>query len=467
LEHAVKKTEQVGHLTAFRDKMRAAGLPPTVADTFQYYYGKVVTGETGLLSDREISPVEPEDLEEAGSLQPHAEAGRRALDRTVMIKLNGGLGTSMGLSGAKSLLEVKNGKSFLEIILRQVESVGVTLALMNSFSTDDETRAALAKIGPGRLPEMFLQHKYPKILQHDLSPAIWEKARGKEWNPPGHGDIYTALYTSGMLERLLGDGKRYAFISNSDNLGAILDPALLGFFSEKEVPFMMEVAERTPSDTKGGHLAKYPNGRLVLREVAQCPREEIAAFTDIHYYRYFNTNNIWINLEFLENLIRREGSVPLPMILNPKPLDPRDESSPPVYQVETAMGAAISLFEGATAVRVPKHRLVPVKKCNDLLVIRSDYICIAEDGRLYANPLRKTDEIKIDLDPSFFGKIDQFEQRFARGVPSLVECESLTVRGDVFFESPVTVRGKSTITNPRQARAIVPSGSVIEGDLAI
>ncbi|MGD8368590.1 MAG: UTP--glucose-1-phosphate uridylyltransferase [Desulfobacterales bacterium] len=458
--------EDIAHLPDFVEKMKSRSMSPMVIETFSDYYRQVVSGETGMISGRDIEPVPAEALTDARSLSNRAEKGRPFFDRTVMIKLNGGLGTSMGLISAKSLLEVKPGTTFLSVILRQAVNDGVSLALMNSFSTDTETRAAVERLGIGQ-PKMFLQHMFPKILREDFSPATWPENPELEWNPPGHGDIYTAMKTSGMLDRLLADGIRYAFISNSDNLGATLDPALLGYFAENDLPFMMEVAERTPSDTKGGHLARHKSGRLLLREVAQCPDEEMDAFTDIELFRFFNTNNIWINLAFLEDLFREKTTVRLPIIVNPKTLDPRDEKSPPVYQIETAMGSAIFLFEGATAVRVPKSRLIPVKTCNDLLVLRSDYVQFDERQVPRLHPERATDRIKIDLDPKFYKKIDQFDSRFASGAPSLVDCESLTVRGDVFFEAPVTVKGKANVAGRPDAPSWVRAGTVLSGELRL
>ncbi len=458
--------ENPAHLHAFIEKMKDRQMDPIVIDTFADYYRQVVEGETGLLSDRNISPVSSDELVNAQGLLAHREKGRDVLGRTIMIKLNGGLGTSMGLTGAKSLLEVKPGKSFLSVILTQASHVGVELALMNSFSTHEDTAAAVEKMGGGGV-RMFLQHMFPKILREDLSPAKWPANPDLEWNPPGHGDIYTALKTSGLLDDLLAQGIQYAFISNSDNLGATLDFSLLGYFAQSDLPFMMEVAERTPADTKGGHLARHKNGRLVLREVAQCPDDEMEAFTDIELYRFFNTNNIWVNLQFLADLFSTETSVRLPIIVNPKPLDPRDENSPPVFQIETAMGAAISLFEGAAAVQVPKSRLIPVKKCNDLLVLRSDYVLLEEGDFPRLNPKRATDRIRVDLDSTFYKKIDQFNKRFAAGAPSLVQCESLTVRGDVTFEAPVTVKGNATIIGRPDAPSTVASGTVLSGELTL
>ena len=207
--------------------------------------------------------------------------------------------------------------------------------------------------------------------------------REKEWCPPGHGDIYTALVTSNMLELLLSEGYEYAFVSNSDNLGAELDLQILGYFAANRVPFLMEVADRTPADRKGGHLAQRPDGQLILRESAQCPPDEEAEFQDIKRYRYFNTNNLWINLRSLEHrLEEHQGVMPLPLIRNEKPVDPPNPETPRVYQLETAMGAAIAVFEGAQAMRVPRSRFAPVKKNSDLLVIMSDAYRLGEDYRL-------------------------------------------------------------------------------------
>jgi UTP--glucose-1-phosphate uridylyltransferase len=461
--------EAVGNLPAFIDKMQNKGLQQLVIDTFSYYYHKIGAGESGLVHNRDIRSVEPHEIEDFSNLTQYAEAGERALGQSVRIVLNGGLGTTMGLVGPKSLIEAKNGKSFLEIILKQAEKGEILLALMNSFNTHEDTLNALSTLRPFQNPLIFLQHKFPKILKHDLTPANWPHNRELEWNPPGHGDVFTALKTSGMLQILLDRQIRYAFIHNLDNLGARMETSLLGLFAEHQFPFMMEVAEKTPADIKGGHLAKHKNGCFILREAAQCPHDELEAFQDIRRYRYFNTNNIWINLASLKSLFEEEHTIHLPMILNPKTLDPRDAGSPPVFQVETAMGAAISLFEDATAVRVPRSRFFPVKSCNDLLALRSDCFVMGEDGNLRVNPERKaknrSDTIKIKLDSQFYGKIDLLEDRFKNEIPSLVDCESLTIQGDIVFEGNITIKGRVIIKNSRKSQAVIKEGTMIDKDI--
>ncbi len=214
----------------FIAKMETEGLSPLVCETFGYYYRQVLTGETGMIFDRDIEPVLPDEIESLENLTDYSTSGKKAFPCAIRIVLNGGLGTSMGLTGPKSLLEVKDGKSFLSIILSQANSRDVKLAFMNSFNTHAETLAALKQLNPDRSPLTFIQHKFPKILQNNFRPADWPQNPNLEWNPPGHGDVYTALYASGLLEEMLGQGIEYAFITNSDNLGGAHECRIAGLF---------------------------------------------------------------------------------------------------------------------------------------------------------------------------------------------------------------------------------------------
>jgi UTP--glucose-1-phosphate uridylyltransferase len=341
----------------------------------------------------------------------------------------------------------------------------IPLVLMNSFKTHADTLGYLRKKGleESKWPRMFVQHKYPKINQNDLSPASCPENRELEWNPPGHGDLYAALLTSGMLDDLLSEGKQYAFVSNADNLGAVVDSAILGYFAQGEYPFMMEVARRTPADTKGGHLARLANGKLTLREIAQCPEKDLDSFQDIEKYGFFNTNNIWLNLKLLREYIDHYGLPQLPLILNPKTLNPRDENSPGIYQVETAMGAAISCFDRAAAIQVPRKRFIPVKKTNDLLLVRSDCYLMNDNCELQLSPQIEKDPPKISLDPDYYKKIDQLDERFPYGPPSLKQCQSFAVKGDALFEDNIVCRADVSVENYTGKQVVISSGSTLEG----
>jgi UTP--glucose-1-phosphate uridylyltransferase len=450
----------------FAERMEAQGLPEIVIRTFKHYYEQLAQGQTGMMPERDIRPIGSlPDLEQLPAAL--AETGRGALSKTVLLKLNGGLGTGMGLEKAKSLLTVREGLTFLDIIARQALHARVPLVLMNSFATRDDSLQALAKYPElqGEIPLDFLQHKVPKVLQDGLRPADWPADRELEWCPPGHGDIYTALVTSGLLDRLLEHGYEVAFVSNADNLGAVLNPLVLGYFVANKLSFLMEVADRTPADRKGGHLAQWlSDGRLVLRESAQCPDADMDAFQDIELHPYFNTNNLWIHLPSVKRLLaKKDGVLGLPMIRNSKTLDPRDLSTPRVYQLETAMGAAISSFEDAGALRVPRTRFAPVKTCDDLLGVRSDAYVLTDDWRVVLNPERRYGVPVISLDSKYYKLIDKMEARFPYGPPSLIGCESLTVKGDVRFGREVVCRGAVEVVNegpePKQVENTLLSGA--------
>jgi UTP--glucose-1-phosphate uridylyltransferase len=449
-------------------KMRADGVPDLAVRNFSHYYSQLVAGEEGLLAESSIEPVE--DVPDASSLPEGGSAAADALDRTVVLKLNGGLGTSMGMTRAKSLLEAKDGLTFLDVIARQVLDVRarsgarLPLVLMNSFYTRDDSLDALSRYPdlPADVPLDFVQGKVPKIDAASLDPVWWPGDPGLEWAPPGHGDLYTSLVTSGMLEELLGHGYEYLFVSNADNLGAVLDERILGWFASEELPFLMEVADRTGADRKGGHLAsRSSGGGLVLREIAQTPDEDVDAFQDVERHRFFNTNTLWVHLEALDSLMReRDGVLGLPMIVNRKTVDPGDPSSAAVIQLETAMGAAIDVFDGAAAVRVPRSRFAPVKTTSDLLVVRSDAYSLTDDGRVVAgaDPLPL-----VELDADYFKLLGEFEDRFPSGPPSLVECERLTVRGDVKFGRDVVVRGTVALEQSGPDQMQVDDGTVLTG----
>ena len=450
----------------FQRRMREEGIPELFIESFAFYYHQLIAGGTGLISEAEIDTVS--DLMHLREVTEQTrQLGVSSLEQAAIIKLNGGLGTSMGLQKAKSLLEVKSGYTFLDVTAEQAVQANVPLILMNSFATDEDSKAALALHEDliGDVPQTFLQHMEPKVRQSDFAPAEWPEDPELAWCPPGHGDLYLALVTQEVLPRLLSTGYRYAFVSNADNLGATLDVRLLGHMVERRLPFLMEVAERTESDRKGGHLArKTASGRMLLRELAQCPPDEQDLFQDISRHRYFNTNNLWIDLQALDSVLKKQNyMLRLPMIRNSKTLDPTERSSTPVYQLETAVGSAIEIFDGAGAIVVPRSRFAPVKKTNDLLVVRSDAYVLNDDFTMELHPARQGQAPVVDLDPRYFQFLEDFDERFADSVPSMVHCEKLTVVGDFAFGSDVTLEDNVLLINESDTQCRVPDGEVITG----
>ncbi len=455
--------EKFSHLD---ERMRAVGMPELAIETLALYYRRLLAGEDGGISETEIEPVG--DLPDAESLPEEcAEIGRRALSRTVLVKLNGGLGTGMGLDRAKSLLVVKEGLTFLDIIARQALAAGVPLLLMNSMATEKDTREKLSAYPelerPG-LPLTFLQHRIPKLCRDSLLPVDCPENPELEWCPPGHGDLYPALVTSGILEALLEHGFQYAFVSNADNLGAVLDPAILGYFVREQAPFMMEVADRTAADRKGGHLARRKgDGRLLLREAAQCPKVEKERFQDVERYRYFNTNSLWLDLRALARKLDEDGGrLELPLIVNRKPVDPRRPDSTPVYQLETAMGSAIGAFAGACALRVPRTRFAPVKTTDDLVAVRSDAYSLGSDFTVRLATVSGRVPV-VRLDPRFYRMIDDFERRFPAGAPSLSRCLELVVDGDIVFSENIAIQGRVRFEVRAGQVLRLPAGLTVAG----
>jgi UTP--glucose-1-phosphate uridylyltransferase len=442
-----------------QQRMSDAGVAPRAIDVFSSFYDQLERGATGMIPESEVDPLV--DIDHAGAITLSDDDCRAAAAVTAVIKLNGGLGTSMGLDRAKTLLPVRPDLTFLDVIAGQVlalrEQLGVTLPLlfMNSFRTRDDTLAALARyddLPVDGLPIDFLQNREPKLRADDLTPVDWPADPSLEWCPPGHGDLYTALEVSGILDALIDAGYRYATVSNADNLGAAPDVAMMGWFAASGAPYAAEVCRRTPADVKGGHIViRRSDGRLVLRETAQTPGEDAAAAADPERHRYFHTNNLWFDLRVMKQTLEERGGVlGLPLIRNAKTVDPSDKSSTKVIQIESAMGAAIEVFDGATAIEVDRSRVLPVKTTNDLLLLRSDVYGVGDDFRVRAQveavPL-------VDLDRRFFTTLADFDARLP-DPPSLARASSLTVEGDWQFGADVVVRGDVRLDDTGEARTV-------------
>ncbi len=459
-----------GGLEAAQHKMRTAGVAENAIAVFGHYYGLLEAGATGQLREAELSPVTDLPRFTDLDLDDRSPQAREALAATAVIKLNGGLGTSMGMTGPKCLLPVRDGRTFLDLIVAQVLAarerwdVRLPLVLMNSFATREATMAALASAPAVRVPGLspdFLQNAEPKLRVDDLTPVEWPADPALEWCPPGHGDLYTALAGSGLLQDLLDAGFRYASVSNADNLGAAPSARLAGWFAATGAPFAMEVCVRTAADRKGGHLAvRNSDGRLVLREKAQTAAEDADAFGDIERHRFFNSNNLWLDLRALaDTLAERNGVLGLPLIRNHKTVDPTDPSSTPVIQIETAMGAAIEVFEGARAIVVPRDRFLPVKTTDDLLVLRSDVYRTEADGTIAR--VDPTPPL-VTLAPAHYKLIADFDRHFPAGAPGLRDADALTVQGDWTFGPDVVVRGRVVLPATDGPRT-VPAGTLLDG----
>lgn len=431
-----------------RATMLDEGIDPIAVDVFARQFELLVGGATGMVLEADIEPHDMLALRD----QPAPPSSDTAMARTAMVKLNGGLGTSMGLDRAKSLLEARDGLTFLDIIARQIlalrrtEDARLPITFLHSFRTSADSLAALAAypdLAVAGVPLEVRQNRVPKLRADDLTPVSWPADPTLEWCPPGHGDLYPVLLSTGVLDALVDAGFTQAFVSNSDNLGALPEPQVAAWFADSGAPFAVEAVRRTPSDRKGGHFARRRrDGRIVLRETAQTRPEDLAQLADVDRHRYMSTNNLWFDMAAMQSMLRdRRGVLDLPLIRNAKTVDPADPTSTEVVQIETAMGAAVELFEGAQNIEVERDRFIPVKTTDDLLVLRSDCYRLDADSRLH----QVSAHLPFVELAGAYKLIDGFEARFPEGVPSLVDATSLVVRGDWTFGAGVRVVGAAEL----------------------
>ncbi|KAI9483987.1 MAG: UTP--glucose-1-phosphate uridylyltransferase family [Benjaminiella poitrasii] len=384
------------------------------------------------------------------------------LTKLAVLKLNGGLGTTMGCVGPKSVIEVRDNMTFLDLSVRQIEylnkkhNVSVPFILMNSFNTDEDTRRIIQKYTSHNVDIVtFNQSRHPRIKKESLLPVPRSyDSPIEEWYPPGHGDIFESLYSSGLLDQLLEQGKEFLFVSNVDNLGATVDMSILNYMVQSDAEFMMEVTDKTKADIKGGTLIDY-DGKVRLLEIAQVPDEHLEDFKSIKKFKIFNTNNLWINLKAIKRIMD-EGTMDLEIIVNHKTTD----SGEKVIQLETAVGAAIKHFKNAHGINVPRTRFLPVKSTSDLFLVTSNLYSLVH-GELVISSKRMFNTVPLIKLGEDFKKVQNFLQRF-KSIPNILELDHLTVTGDVTFGSNVELRGTVIIVANHGERIDIPSGSILE-----
>ncbi|GMI74032.1 UDP-GLUCOSE PYROPHOSPHORYLASE 2, UDP-glucose pyrophosphorylase 2 [Hibiscus trionum] len=386
---------------------------------------------------------------------------KKLLDKLVVLKLNGGLGTTMGCTGPKSVIEVRSGFTFLDLIVAQIQNLNtkygcnVPLVLMNSFNTHDDTMKIVELYSNTNVKvHIFNQSQYPRLVAEDFTPFPCKGQPGKDgWYPPGHGDVFPSLKNSGKLDAFLAEGKEYVFVANSDNLGAVVDLKILNHLIQNKNEYCMEVTPKTLADVKGGTLISY-DGKVQLLEIAQVPDAHVNEFKSIEKFKIFNTNNLWVSLKAIKRLVEADA-LKMEIIPNPKEVE-----GVKVLQLETAAGAAIRFFDNAIGINVPRSRFLPVKATSDLLLVQSDLYTLA-DGYVSRNTARANPENpSIELGPEF-KKVSNFLSRF-KSIPSIINLDSLIVSGDVWFGANVVLKGKVKIAAKEGVKLEIPDGTVLE-----
>lgn len=387
------------------------------------------------------------------------------LSKLAVLKLNGGLGTSMGCVGPKSVIEVRDGNTFLDLAVRQIEYLNrtydadVPLLLMNSFNTDADTAKIIKKYQSHRIRvRTFNQSRFPRIFKDSLLPVPQSYDDNLEgWYPPGHGDLFESLVSSGELDALLEQGREILFVSNGDNLGATVDLKILDHMIETDAQYIMELTDKTRADVKGGTIINY-EGNVRLLEIAQVPSEHVEDFKSIKKFKYFNTNNLWINLRAIKKLVESD-SMQLEIIPNQKTIS-QGHSDINVLQLETAVGAAIKHFKNAQGVVVPRSRFLPVKTCSDLLLVKSDLFYL-EHGALRLDPVREGYPNPLIKLGSHYKKVSNF-QKLIPHMPKILELDHLTITGNVSLGKGVTLKGTVIIVCNDGQKIDIPNGSILE-----
>lgn len=391
------------------------------------------SGDQGVIPLSGLQPLV--DCPKLDELSSHYDTiGLQSLSKLACIKLNGGLGTTMGCDGPKSLIHIDPHHRFIDMILANVNqwrsrgNVPIPLVLLNSYHTMADTMAAVSDPHT----HFLLQHQVPRLDARSGMPLIASHS-DLEWNPPGHGDLFHSLYASGLLKTLVDQGITVAFVANSDNLAATIDLRLLGYLIAEDVSFMLEATPKLASDQKGGSLAMR-NGRPCLLERSQVSPDDWELFDQISQYPLFNTNSIWIHLPSLLTILEK-APMTLPLIVNPKVVE-----GVPVVQLETAMGAAVEQLARSQVVVVPRSRFFPVKTTRDLIVLRSNCVQKNGDGSIEWSTLPS-----ISLS-SHYQEVNALSHLIPHGLQFDANA-TLTLNGPVVFQKPCYIRGDVTLTH--------------------
>merc|ERR1712025_627098 len=402
-------------------------------DGFKRLFGKFINETGPSVNWDKIEKLPPGSIQSYCDLEAPSDPAsiKEMLDQLVVIKLNGGLGTSMGCSGPKSVIPVRNDLTFLDLTAQQIEylnkkyDANVPLVLMNSFNTDEDTMKIIRKYSGFNVSiKTFNQSRYPRINKESLMP-IARSCRTED---------------------------------NIDNLGATVDLNILNMCLAQSKEFVMEVTDKTRADVKGGTLIQY-EGKLRLLEGAQVPKEHTEDFKSVKKFNVFNTNNLWISLPAIQRVVE-ENTLDMEIIVNPKQL----EGGVSVYQLETAVGAAMKCFDNASGVNVPRSRFLPVKKTSDLLLVMSNLYSL-DHGGLIMSPKRMFPSTPlVKLGENNFKKVSDFLSRFG-SIPDLLELDHITVSGDVTFGKGVSLRGTVIIIANHGDRIDIPAGAVLENKI--
>lgn len=372
------------------------------------------------------------------------------LDKLVVVKFNGALGTNMGFSGPKSAIEVKNNLTPLDLMVDQVESLNskygcnVPLLLMDTAETHDHVQKVLEKYSNSKVD----------IHSLSLSQQPHEKSfeghsrKDKLYPSSDHSVVFLSLMKSGTLDLLLVQGKEYALVVDSDNVAAVADPKIFNHLIQNQIEYCMEVAPVPSIDLRNSLINLRP-GKFQLVDITQNPTKQSGG-----KFKFINTRSMWVNLRAIKRLIDTD-ELKVENFSSSKEVN--DDQ---IISQGTAADSAIQFFDHTIGINVAQSRYLPVNSTSDLLLLQSD-LYTADEGILVQNPARDNPaNPSIELGPEF-EKVNDFQSRF-KSIPSIINLDSLKVEGDVWFGAGITLKGKVSIVAKPGMKLEIPDGIVLE-----
>ncbi|XP_049368854.1 UTP--glucose-1-phosphate uridylyltransferase-like [Solanum verrucosum] len=351
-------------------------------------------------------------------LEPASEDAtetKQLLDKLVVLKFNGNLGSDMGFSGPKSALEVCNGLTCLDLVVNHIESINskygcnIPLLMMNTPSTHDGIMKVLEK-HPNKNIHTFTQSQRQQENIEDMSESwtLNKSSAQEKLYPSNLLEVFLSLNSSGKLEPLISQGKEYFLLLQSENVAEVVDPKILNHLIKNSIEHCVEVMPTT-SGTEETSLPPQ-EGRIQSKEHVK------------------SINTMWMSMSCVERLLQRND-----------------------------LGFTSSkFFDRAFAIDTPWSRYLPVERTSDLLILQSDLYTSVE-GTLVRNAARANPkDPSIELGPEF-GNVDDFRSLF-KSIPSIIELDSLKVTGDVWFGTGITLKGKVSIAARPGMKIVIPDG---------
>ncbi|CAN1226241.1 UTP--glucose-1-phosphate uridylyltransferase [Linum grandiflorum] len=377
-----------------------------------------------------------------------SEETKQILDKLVVVKLNSTLGTAVGFNGPKSMIDVRDGVTSLDLLVNQIQNLNqkygsdIPLVLINSARTHDDTSKVLEQYSTSNIDILPVQQgqqlgESPDVLENENKLYASDQAAALR-----------SLIDSGALDVLLAKGKEYVLVVSPDNSAVAVDAKILNHLITNKIVLCMEVMP-TPGYYSTNPMVNDSEGNFQLGEIAEDPSAH-----SMEKFKFISTKTLWLSL----NAIKRLADTNSLKVDNVSTSEEVEDNQLPSQDFLPL--SVTQLFDKAVGINVPQSRFLQLNTTSDLLLVKSDLYAVI-DGSLARNPFRSSPlDPSIQLGPEF-EKIDHFESRF-QSIPSIVELDALKVTGDVWFGAGVTLKGNVSINAKPGTTLEIPNDSVID-----